>query len=119
MARLHRTGNFCKYVNNGNLLINEGELAILDPLALHKLPGTGVEHLCSYELLQLCASQQYNPEEIQLCCNLYLANIDEEKRRKLEPIMLQLLAERARHTDNARDHDAAASRNDTGPSTTS
>ena len=44
-------------------MISEGHAAIADPLALHKLPAIGAEQICCDELMQLCASQQYNAED--------------------------------------------------------
>ena len=114
-AQLHVAGYYCGHVDNGNLIVNEAGFAILDPAVLYKLPTSGAERECVADLMQFCAFQHYNQQQMELCCKSYLANIAENRRQALT----QILAQHHVHTDNACSHTAEPASNDKSSSTTS
>jgi hypothetical protein len=118
-AQLHAAGYHCRSVDNGNLVVNDAGLAIVDPSLLHTLPATAAERQCCDDLMQLCACQHYNPQQVELCVNSYLANSAGNRRQPLERILAQLLAEQRVHTDNVCNPKASPVCNDTSSSPTS
>jgi KDO2-lipid IV(A) lauroyltransferase len=118
-AQLHVAGYYCRSVDNGNLVVNDAGLAIVDPSLLHTLPATAGERQCCDDLMQLCACRHYNPQQVALCVKSYLANSAGNRRQALQRILGQLLAEQCVHTDNDCNHKDSPVSNDTSSSRTS
>ncbi len=118
-TKLHAAGYYCRDVGNGNLLVSDAGLAILDPLALHKLAGGNDTQQRCDDLLQLATLQQYSAEEFETCCNFYLANISANKREAVNQILPRLLAQQQLRADNASDKQASPASNETSSSSTS
>ncbi len=95
-ARLHSAQLYCLHVNTDNILLQNTELAVLDPSRLHILPKSNAALECVRDLLQFCAAQHYSDAQLQSCVNYYLAAVPTPKREELA----QLLAEQSTDAHN-------------------